>query len=588
MRMDPFSPREGKELAWKGVNMTLTSKEGEKHLLTNIYGDVPKKNVTAIMGPSGAGKTSLLNILAGRASSHGNLTIESDVRLDGKTIDPTNPNNRKLVAFVAQDDSLPASTTPREAIKFSAKLRLPNTTTDDEIDNITERMLKELGLESCSDTFVGGPLLKGLSGGERKRTSVGVELVVKPDIVFLDEPTSGLDSFSAVQLVNLLHKVSNAGASVLMTIHQPSSEVFASLDYLLLLNKGRVMYNGRVEGVPASFGELGYPCPPNYNPSDHMMLVAQTVEETKLEADGFFPADTRDLPPVEKIGKSDATVDNTERVSKTTELKLLFEREMLNLKRDTVPLYIRFGITIFLNILYGLIFQGIGSKSTADSIAINSRFGALIMSILSVMFGTAQPALIALPSERPVFLREYYTNHYSVYTYFVSRFAVEAAITFAQVMVQAVLTYFLMELTMKFYTLVLILYAIAMASTAVAILMGAFVEDVAVAQELMPLLFVPQMLFAGFFIATDLLPDYIRWAQYLCSLTYAIRLALVYEFDDCSDDGPDGIENCENLLDYTKAKELDIYVYWAILIALFAVFRVLAMFSLAKNASKFY
>merc|ERR1712226_857785 len=425
--------------------------------------------------------------------------------------------------------------------------------------------------------------LKGISGGERKRTSVGVELVVKPDIVFLDEPTSGLDSFSAVQLVNLLHKVSNAGASVLMTIHQPSSEVFASLDYLLLLNKGRVMYNGKVEDVPASFGALGYPCPPNYNPSDHMMLVAQTVGETKLEADGFFPTDTRDLPPVEKIGKSDATVDNTERVSKMTELKLLFEREMLNLKRDTVPLYIRFGITIFLNILYGLIFQGIGSKSTADSIAINSRFGALIMSILSVMFGTAQPALIALPSERPVFLREFYTNHYSV-----SRFAVEAAITFAQVMVQAVLTYFLMELTMEFYVLVLILHAIAMASTAVAILMGAFVEDVAVAQELMPLLFVPQMLFAGFFIATELLPDYIRWAQYLCSLTYAIRLALVYEFDDCSQDGADGVANCEGLLDYTKAKELDNYVYWAILIALFAVFRVLAMFSLAKNASKFY
>lgn len=579
------------------------------------------------MGPSGAGKTSLLNILAGRASSHGSLTIESDVRLDGKSIDPTNPNNRKLVAFVAQDDSLPASTTPREAIKFSAKLRLPNSTTDGEIDHITERMLKELGLQSCADTYVGGPLLKGLSGGERKRTSVGVELVVKPDIVFLDEPTSGLDSFSAVQLVNLLHKVSEAGASVLMTIHQPSSEVFASLDYLLLLNKGRVMYRGRVDDVPTAFSDLGYPCPANYNPSDHMMSVAQTVEETKLEADGFFPADTRELPPVEKIGKSDATVDNTERVSKSTELKLLAERELLNLKRDRVPLYIRFGITIFLNVLYGLIFQGIGSKTTAEAIVssqilseeftkfkisilfkscshilflcdfnynvldvqnINSRFGALIMSILSVMFGTAQPALIALPTERPVFLREYYTNHYSVYTYFVSRFAVEAIITFAQVMVQAVLTYFLMELTMEFYQLVLVLYAIAMASTAVAILMGAYVKDVAVAQELMPLLFVPQMLFAGFFIATDLLPDYIRWAQYLCSLTYAIRLALNYEFDDCSPDGPNGITNCENLLDYTKAEEMDNYVYWVILVSLFAVFRLLAMYSLAKNATTFY
>lgn len=167
------------------------------------------------MGPSGAGKTSLLNVLAGRARSHGRLTISSDIRLNNYIVDPTNIEVRQLIAFVAQDDSLQVTSTPREAIRFSAKLRLPRSTKESQLDKLTEKMLSELGLTACADTIIGGALIKGISGGERKRTSVGVELVTRPALVFLDEPTSGLDSFSAVQLCQVLKKVANAGSSVL-------------------------------------------------------------------------------------------------------------------------------------------------------------------------------------------------------------------------------------------------------------------------------------------------------------------------------------------------------------------------------------
>jgi ABC-type multidrug transport system ATPase subunit len=149
-----------------------------KEILCNVWGEVPKTETTAIMGASGAGKTSLLNILAGRARSNGRIKIEADVRLDNYTVDPTNIKVRKSIAFVAQDDSLQSTATPREAIRFSAKLRLPRSTTESQIDLLASRMLNELGLSACADTIVGGPLIKGISGGERKRTSVGVELVV--------------------------------------------------------------------------------------------------------------------------------------------------------------------------------------------------------------------------------------------------------------------------------------------------------------------------------------------------------------------------------------------------------------------------
>jgi ABC-type multidrug transport system ATPase subunit len=222
-------------------------------------------------------KTVLLNILAGRASTSGRIKISTDVRLNNVAVDPTNIVVRKQIAFVAQDDSLQITATPREAIRFSAKLRLSRDTTDSELDKLTTRMIRELGLISCADTIVGGPLLKGISGGERKRTSVGVELVVRPALVFLDEPTSGLDSFSAVQLCHVLKNVAKAGASVLFTIHQPSSEIFNSFDHLILLNQGQVMYQGSVEGVPDYFADRGRPSPPNYNPADWIMVRSRHV-----------------------------------------------------------------------------------------------------------------------------------------------------------------------------------------------------------------------------------------------------------------------------------------------------------------------
>jgi ABC-type multidrug transport system ATPase subunit len=330
------------------------------------------------MGPSGAGKTSLLNILAGRAASRGRVHIESDVRLNNFAVDPTDIKIRKHIAFVAQDDSLQVTSTPREAIYFSAKLRLPRDTPDENLHKLVEKMLKELGLMHCADTYVGGALLKGISGGERKRTSVGVELVVKPAMVFLDEPTSGLDSFSAVQLCQVLKKVANAGASVLFTIHQPASEIFNSFDRLILMNKGRVMYQGAVGSVPSYFGDRGHPCPPNYNPADWIMNVAQSVELVQLNKAGFFPKDTRVLADVLKDGvdgKDELGITLTEHhlsqgfddtpVGMIGQVSMLFTREIRNLYRDTASIGARFGLTIFLSTLVGIIFFDVGESDSS-------------------------------------------------------------------------------------------------------------------------------------------------------------------------------------------------------------------------------
>lgn len=209
------------------------------------------------------------------------------------------------------------------------------------------------------------------------------------------------------------------------------------------------------------------------------------------------------------------------------------------------------------------------------------------MVLMMAMFGTAQPALLAFPEERPVFLREYSTNHYSVFAYFLSRLSMEAFITALQMIVQVVITYFLISFRSNFALFFLNIYALAMSSTALAVLLGCSVEDPKLGQEMLPILFVPQMLFAGFFVTPDLIPVWLRWARYLCSLTYAIRIALVNEFSNgCTNE--EGDRACEQLLKNIEADEDETWWNWLVLVALFVVFRLLALYVLQQKAVKFF
>eukprot|EP00980_Cylindrotheca_fusiformis_P027786 scaffold22559_cov111-Cylindrotheca_fusiformis.AAC.25 len=598
---DPFAYREGKTLLWRDINMTLAGKKDSSDikLLEGVWGEVPEQKTTAIMGPSGAGKTSLLNILAGRAASRGRITIDAEIRLNNYIVDPKKIEVRQHIAFVAQDDSLQITSTPREAIYFSAKLRLPRDTEEKTLIKLTNKMLRELGLETCADTYVGGALLKGISGGERKRTSIGVELVVKPSMVFLDEPTSGLDSFSAMQVCQVLQKVARAGSSVLFTIHQPASEIFNEFDQLILLNKGRVMYQGAVEDVPDYFEARGHPLPPKYNPADWIMNVAQSVPMDELNQLGFFPQDERDLPdPGTEIfvdGKDESGHANgdelaeidTRGASMPTQLKLLYTRELRNISRDVNAVGARFGLAIVMSLLVGIIFFEVGDTDSAVSQNLQSHFGALVMIMIMSMMGSAQPALLAFPDERPVFLREYSTNHYSVLSYFLSRLSVEASLTALQVLVISVISYFLISFNAGFGIFYITIYALAMASTALAVMLGCAVEDPKLGQEMFPLLFVPQLLFAGFFVVPELIPVWLRWARYLCSLTYALRIMVFEEFGDgCG--SPEADDACDQLIESLDSGEDELWWSGLLLVILFVVFRLMGLFILRRKALKFF
>jgi hypothetical protein len=413
-----------------------------------------------------------------------------------------------------------------------------------------------------------------------------------------------VDSFSAVQLCQVLKKVANAGASVLFTIHQPSSEIFNSFDHLILLNKGRVMYQGEVSDIPDYFAARGRPNPPNFNPADWIMNVAQSVPLETLDAEGFFPQDPRDIgePFTPEDGKDALGITITRRAMLPgqagvwddkprgflTQINMLFTREINNLSRDVAALGARFGITGVMSLLIGVIFLNVGSTDSSVPINIQSHFGALIMVLISAMFGTAQPALLSFPAERPVFLREYSTDHYSVAAYFMSRLTIEAGMTAIQVLLQCVITYFMIDFQAEFVIFYLSIYSLAMASTALAVFLGCSVEDPKMAQELLPLLFVPQMLFAGFFVAPHLIPSWLSWARYLCSLTYGVRILLVAEFHDCDPGNPQANDMCNTLLTNIDGDPDSVWWNWLVLVGLFVFFRLTALFVLKQKATKFF
>ena len=262
---------------WHDVKYGVGKGAKSKEILHGISGSLDGGEVCAIMGPSGAGKTSFLNVLANRIGDKGPAQrVSGTIRLDGKAL--VGQALRKRIAYVMQQDLLFATQTPREALMFSAMLRLPRTMPLSEKRDKVEKMLADLGLLDCADTYCGSEMIRGISGGEKKRTAIGVELVMQPELIFLDEPTSGLDSFAAQNVcAKVVSLARNQGCNVLCTIHQPASEVFHAFHKTMIIYKGKALYFGSINGLSTGLKANSFGCPAEYNLADHVISLTQVT-----------------------------------------------------------------------------------------------------------------------------------------------------------------------------------------------------------------------------------------------------------------------------------------------------------------------
>ncbi|KAK6140324.1 hypothetical protein DH2020_025919 [Rehmannia glutinosa] len=251
------------------------NKSRMKVLLNGISGEAREGEIMAVLGASGSGKSTLIDALAdriARESLKGTITLNGDV-LESKLL-------KVISAYVMQDDLLFPMLTVEETLMFSAEFRLPRTMSKSRKKARVQALIDQLGLRSAAKTVIGDEGHRGVSGGERRRVSIGTDIIHDPIVLFLDEPTSGLDSTSAYMVVKVLQRIAQSGSIVIMSIHQPSYRILSLLDRLIILSRGQTVFSGSPRHLPQFFAEFGNPIPANEDKTEFALDYIRELEST--------------------------------------------------------------------------------------------------------------------------------------------------------------------------------------------------------------------------------------------------------------------------------------------------------------------
>lgn len=394
-----------------------------KAILNNVSAEIPSGSLTAILGASGSGKTSLLNTMSQRMSGS-RLTKTGSILYNG------NPKLSSIrSAYVMQKDVLHPTLTVREILQYSAELRLPPPVTAEEREAIVEEILLELGLKECADTRIGSNERKGCSGGEKRRTSLGVQLLANPSVLFLDEVTTGLDATSALQLIQTLKNLSQKGRTIIVTLHQPRSEIWGLFDHIILLTGGSPVYSGPTESCISYFGKLGHPLPPFVNPAEYLIDLAaidtrsQELEEQSLARVQRLVESWR-VSSLTLKGKETITAampsiisSSIGRSSFSRQLRVQTARTLKTAWRDPVGMSGALIEAIFMGLVTGWVFLNQDESLTG----IRSREGSLytaaaFQGFLVLIFETYRLTL-----DVPIFDREYTEGVVGVSSFLISR-----------------------------------------------------------------------------------------------------------------------------------------------------------------------
>jgi len=517
-------------------NLSISVKE--KTILHQLQGEIENGKMTCILGSSGAGKSTFMNFISGRLSQNA-YDITGDLYAYGSKVDPR--EFRDHIAYVEQEDSLLPLLTPRESVDYACQLR---TSLDAERRSaLVEDILEKLKLTKCADTYVGGKLVPGISGGQKKRTAIAQELVFDPEILFLDEPTSGLDSFNAMNTMSVIKELTQSGKikTVVATIHQPSSQLFHLFDNVLILSEGRIMYLGPIAQITDWTKSIGKPCPYGYNFADHVLDVIEsaTNEEQNAYRKAFESKQTDTNATIQSLVESNSQQKAGAHIQTRVEISkrsffmqwwILANREFIVMTRDTAGFFIGFLINLFISCLVGTIFWQVAKDAETES-EIQSRSGAITFACINTMFLNAQPTLLTFQFAKPVFIKEYQTGLYGVVPYFLGRILMDLPKIFFNCLVQLTIVYNMIGFSGRFMIDLLCIWLMGVVCASLALVLGCVAPNVETALQMVTLVFVPQIIFCGFFVGIDQIPNLLKWANYLCALKYSIAQVLMEEFD---------------------------------------------------------
>ncbi|RLN93646.1 hypothetical protein BBJ28_00004196 [Nothophytophthora sp. Chile5] len=528
-------------LAWQNVTMavgaSLNTRRGqnspparEKTILSDVSGFARPGELLVLMGPSGAGKTSLLDCISGR-----NLAASGSVTVNGV---PWTSSMKQLMTYVVQDDLFYETLTVREHLLFQARLRLGGnkaTSSREEIERRVDKAMREFGLVKLATSLIGGVRVRGISGGERKRLSLAAEVLGDPAIFFVDEPTSGLDSFMAETVVTQLQRIARQGKTVLATIHQPSSELFMLFDQLYLLAAGAVVYHGPAKEAVAYFSTLGYTCPAFLNPADYFIrqlaVLDKEEDQAGMQRVQMLIDSWREFSSTaayEATRPDAATSTAVEPLLADAEERCLggFAQTLVLSQRNTVRLVrdkLLFRVSIMQSLMSAVIVGLVYLQLELGQTGIQNFVGVFFFIVVSQTMITANAQFGAVPLELTLVAREYQSGLYHVASWYAAKNVSELPMQILLPVVFFVPVYFMVGINHG--ALVYIyqqIFVMLVNSTAVGF--GYMISCVCRRADIAPVIgiavLMPMLLLGGLLINSSDIPAYLVWLEFLSPIKY--------------------------------------------------------------------
>lgn len=432
----------------------------KKQILKNLDGLFKAGELTAIMGTSGAGKSTLLNILSGFQQE--GLTGRIDY-IGNKGKQHLN-KHKKDSCYIQQTDHLHDLFTVHENMMIAAHLKIGNVT-DVFREMMTDNILKKLNLMKTKNTRI-----NRLSGGQKKRLSIALELIGNPPIMFLDEPTTGLDSLSTLQCISALQALAKNGRTIICTIHQPSAAVYQMFNHIYLMVDGQCAYADSPANTISYFARQDFQCPQYHNPADYILEVVsgeygdcnsqlitaakhycqRTVTPLKLRMFKEASFDQRNANVLSKMKPP----------SEMMKFLILLHRSMLLLHRDWTTTYLKIIIQFIIAILFGLTFSHVGDDGSKTI----SNFGYMLASVLNFMYTTMIPTVLKFPSELTILRKERFNNWYQLKTYYMATLVSTLPLQILFTFIYSSISYLLTSQPLDWYRYFIFLLILVLAS----------------------------------------------------------------------------------------------------------------------------